>query len=168
MIKRLIIPVFALMLALPLPVIACSTTQTITLDTDNRWEGGREDLYKSLRYTVSRTPSDGNYLSVKVEYQKEKRLLCQIVPGGTDICSWFLGTEFAIDNRNKLEDWHTSINYTKIKLGTADTAGDATFVQDYISGIFNPSTNTLKTLTVNSTGRVVFSKPAGDITLTGC
>lgn len=160
----------ALMLALPTTTaLACSATQTINLSLPgNSWEGGRQDLYKSLAYEVSRTPSDSDRIGIEVRYQKKKHLLCEIVPGGTDICRWFAGTAFEIDNRYNQDDWHTSVRYTGIRLGTADSGNVAAFSQDYISGTYNTSTNRLITLTVNSPGRVVFSKPSGSLSLSGC
>jgi len=169
----------ALALALPTaPALACSATQTIDLTLPgNNWEGGRQDLYKSLRYIVTRTNTTrlseqdatliDNHIGIEVQYQKQKHLLCEIVPGGPDICEWFRGTAFHIDNRYNQENWHTSLHYT-ITPGTADSTGVAAFSQDFISGTYNTTNNNLITLTVNSPGRVVFSKPVGNVQLSGC
>ncbi len=59
-------------------------------------QGGRADLWKAVRWCVS--VEAGDHVRVVVQYQKQKHLLCEIVPGSTDICSWFAGTAFAIDN----------------------------------------------------------------------
>ena len=143
--------------------------------------GGRADMWKALRWCVSvesenttrqrdddndpntpdvtETSTTGATISVKVQYQKQKHLLCEIVPGGTDICSWFSGTEFAIDNSGKLNDWHTTLNYTAISLGAADGSGNRTFDQDGVSGTITTD-NSLTALTVNKPGRVSFVIPS--------
>ena len=165
-VDRLLLLTVTLLLALPTtPALACSAMQTITLDANNRWEGGRQNLYRSLRYTATRTDER---IGIVVQYQKAKSLLCEIVPGGDDICQFFQGTEFEIDNRSKLDDWHTSIKYTGIELVRPDSGTIASFSQDYISGTYDRTNNSLVTLSVNSPGRVVFAKPAGNVALTGC
>ncbi len=166
--KRLTILLAALMLVIvtPLKAGACSYTETVSLSLPtNSLQGGRADLWKSLRYTVEH---EMDYMHVTVQYQKQKHLLCEIVPGGEDTCSWFPGTEFAIDNTGKLDDWHTTMSYRHLRLGASDDAGIANFGSGPVTGRLNPSTNTLTELTVNAPGRLQLQKSSGDKLLTGC
>ena len=151
-------------------------TATVPLTATNRatiLPGGRADLWKALRWCVSLEdtivedpPVPGvTAISVTIQYQKQKHLLCDIVPGGTDVCSWFAGTRFAIDNSGKLDDWHTTLRYTAIPLAAADGSGNRTFDRDGISGTVTTG-NSLTALTVNKPGRVVFAKPSGSTPLT--
>ncbi len=126
-------------------------------------QGGRADLWKAVRWCVS--VKDADHVRVVVQYQKQKHLLCEIVPGGTDICSWFAGTKFAIDNSTKLDDWHTTLSYGLIPLGADDGSGNRTFDRDGVSGTVTTG-NALTALTVNKPGRVVFSKASGSTSLT--
>ncbi len=145
-------------------------TATVPL-ADGVLQGGRADLWKALRWcvsigdTVDEDPPVAEAISVTVQYQKEKHLLCEIVPGGTDICSWFAGTEFAIDNSARLDDWHTTLRYTAIPLGAADGSGARAFSRDGVSGTVTTG-GSLTALTVNRPGRVVFTKAAGGTALT--
>ena len=139
------------------PTVTDPTTLQGTL------QGGRADLWKALRLCVSVETADT--ISLKVQYQKQKHLLCEIVPGGTDICSWFAGTSFAIDNSAKLDDWHTTLNYTSIPLGAPDDSGNRTFDRDGVSGTVTTS-NALTALAVNKPGRVVYSETFGSTNLT--
>jgi len=155
--------IFALMLAiLAIPVMAtaaaaCTTgPQAVDLNrSGNSLQGGREDLWKAVRYTLTR---DGDAVGVHVEYQKQKHLLCL-----GEICHGLTGTPWAWDNRGRLNEWHTTIRYSRIPLGGADSANMAPFSQDFISGRYNPVSDTLHDLTVRATGRVVFSKPSGGV-----
>ncbi len=169
----------SLILTLPLTLAGPAAAQTVGHGAtatvplaDGVLPGGRADLWKALRWcvsledTVTEDPpvAGATAISVTVQYQKEKHLLCEIVPGGTDICSWFAGTAFAIDNSGKLDDWHTTLRYTGIPLGADDGSGNRAFSRDGVSGTVTTG-DRLTALAVDRPGRVVFTKPPGDTAL---
>ncbi len=183
-------PVCAAMLAAALALTALQAgaqtvghgaTATVPFVTGTTLQGGRENLWKAVRWCFSvetanteyrddddnllSTSTTGATVRVVVQYQKQKHLLCDIVPGGTDVCSWFSGTEFAIDNSGKLDDWHTTLSYSQIPLAAADGSGNRAFSQDGVSGTVTTG-DALTALTVDKPGRVVFSKASGSTNLT--
>jgi len=154
--------ILALILAIPLmatAAVAQSLSGCGTFSSDS-FQGGREDLWKQGRWAVTHYDSGGEgYVDVYIQYQKNRDLVCWTPPIGLENC-------YGADP----ERWHTTVRYTGLRLGAPDSAGMSAFARDYISGRYNETTDSLSALSVNSPGRVVYTKPEGGVTLTagGC
>ena len=150
-----------------------------------------QSIWRSARWCASMTGTGHNrYLTLHVQYQKRRELLCsesaQDDPDNSS-CMWAppqsvkltdeVRKAISYDNRNKLDDWHTTIRYNGIPIRyhatngweqTQRTDGIYTFStgSNGISGVFNTNTNALSSLTINKPGKL--ASYSATITAQGC
>jgi len=153
-------------LALVLPAQGSAQTATCGDIPVTALTSDRQELWKAVRWTIHDDASDS--IDISVQYQKQMHLLCF---GDTEnTCFGSLGTDWAWDNRGKLNEWHTTLHYTGVPLAEEDDMGIRAFSSGAVSGRIDPDgsdgVGTLKALTI--TGKLNYTLPSSVSLPGGC